>query len=123
MMTQGAAKTAGKYMPFGVGTALRLGGIGAYAGRGDYAGAGIETLSAVASFIPKIGTLAALALDAYNFNRHMNLDDKVQETTTTTHADNQKILEKQDEQINELRNLVIENKLTRTAINNLVMGD
>jgi|TARA_B100000035_G_C21032528_1_gene569168 hypothetical protein len=125
MMTQGAAKTAGKYMPFGVGTALRLGGIGAYAGKGDFVGAGIETLSALASFIPKIGTVAAIGLDMYNLNRHLNLEkeSEVKNNTAVVHDDNTTIIDNQKTQTQVLRELVTQNKLTRDSIDRLILGD
>lgn len=60
-LAKGGAKMAGKAIPF---LGLGLGAMGAYdrAKNGDYTGAGLEALSGVASFIPVVGTGAALAI-------------------------------------------------------------
>lgn len=60
-LAKGGAKMAGKAIPF---LGLGLGAMGAYdrAKNGDYTGAGLEALSGVASFVPVVGTGAALAI-------------------------------------------------------------
>lgn len=76
---KGAAKAGGKSLlkkiP-GVGVLAGLGFGGMRAMSGDWAGAGLEVASGVASLVPGVGTAASLGLDAILMGRDMGVGSK-----------------------------------------------
>ena len=74
-----AAKTLGKTVLKAIpviGTAASLAAIGQRAHAGDYVGAGLETASEVADWVPGVGTVASLGIQAHLADRDASPEEK-----------------------------------------------